>query len=225
MKNKKRILKMVVIAMLFALSIILQTIATLVPSISTYSLPLGIIPVAVAAIIYGPLSGALVGALWGAYINIFDPSCQTFYNWPDLNPALAVFYTILCVTGRGALDGIFVGLIYKLCNFVAGKITKNKSEDVIAIGENIATFISSGLMCIFNALVFYSAITVFFALKFPALNAFFSANLGLAVLLTVIVAPILSRIIIISKRVFNTDKNIENNKEYSQSNVFEDLNK
>lgn len=225
MKNKKRILKMVVIAMLFALSIILQTIATLVPSISTYSLPLGIIPVAVAAIIYGPLSGALVGALWGAYINIFDPSCQTFYNWPDLNPALAVFYTILCVTGRGALDGIFVGLIYKLCNFVAGKITKNKSEDVIAIGENIATFISSGLMCIFNALVFYSAITVFFAFKFPALNAFFSANLGLAVLLTVIVAPILSRIIIISKRVFNMDKNIENNKEYSQSNVFEDLNK
>lgn len=226
MKNKERILKMVVLAMLFALSIILQAIATMVPAVSTYSLPLGLIPVAVAAIIYGPLSGALVGALWGAYINIFDPSCQTFYNWPDLNPALAIFYTILCVTGRGAIDGLFVGLVYKLCNFIVKKITKDKGEDVIAIGENIATFISSGIMCIFNALVFYSAIAIFFAFKFPALNAFFSVNLGLAVLLTVIIAPILSRVIIISKRVFNTDKK-DNSKEeeYSQSNVFEDLNK
>lgn len=226
MKNKERILKMVVLAMLFALSIILQAIATMVPAVSTYSLPLGLIPVAVAAIIYGPLSGALVGALWGAYINIFDPSCQTFYNWPDLNPALAIFYTILCVTGRGAIDGVFVGLVYKLCNFIAKKITKDKGEEAIAIGENIATFISSGIMCIFNALIFYSAIAIFFAYKFPALNAFFSANLGLAVLLTVIIAPILSRVITISKRVFNTDKK-DNSKEeeYSQSNVFEDLNK
>ncbi len=226
MKNKERILKMVVLAMLFALAIVLQTIATVIPSISTYSLPLGLIPVAVAAIIYGPGSGALIGALWGAYINIFDPSCQTFYNWPGLNPGLAVFYTILCVTGRGALDGLFVGLVYKLTNFLIGKFTKGKGEDVIAIGENIATFISSAFMCVFNALVFYSAITIFFALNFPALQAFFSANLGLAVLLTAIIAPILSRVAIVAKRVFNSKDNKDIKEDnYKSSNVFDDLNK
>ncbi len=226
MKNKDRILKMVVLAMLFALAILLQALATAIPAIASYSLPLGLISVAVAAILYGPFAGALIGALWGVYINIFDPSCQTFYNWDGMNRGLAIFCTILCVTGRGALDGLFVGLIYKLCDFIAGKITKNKTEEAIAIGENIATFISSGLLCVFNALVFYSMINWFFAVKFPALTAFFSANLGVAVLISIIFAPIISRVIVVSKRVFTQNANKEEKiEETNSSNVFDELNK
>lgn len=227
MKNKERILKMVVLAMLFALAIVLQAIATFVPSLSTYSLPLGLIPVAVAAIIYGPGYGALVGALWGAYINIFDPSCQTFYNWESLQPGLAIFYTILAVTGRGALDGLFVGLVYKLVMFIAHKITKNKSDDEMAIGENVATLIASVLMCLFNNLVFWTLVTICFGMNFPALQAFFTANLGLSILLSAICAPILARVITISKRMLNTEKNKENKKkdtdEIEPSKMFEDL--
>ena len=206
MKNKQQIQKMVVLAMLFALTIVLQAIARFLPAISVYALPLGLIPVAVAAIVYGPNEGILLGFLWGAFINISDPDCQIFYNWKSLNRFLAILYTIIAVAGRGALDGLFIGFVYKGLMFIFNLFNKDRNRAKQITFETIATIIVSLLMLLFNNLVFYTCLSLFFATGWPVLEKFFSINLAISVVVSVIAAPIMARIVLVSNMVLNTEK-------------------
>jgi uncharacterized membrane protein len=215
MKNNQNIQKMVVLAMLLALSIVLQAIARFMPALSIYALPLGLIPVAVAAIVYGPKEGMLIGFLWGAFINLTDPDCHTFYNWADLNRGLAIFYTIIAVAGRGALDGLFIGLVYKGLMALLSLFIKKENKSVQITIETIATMLVSFLMLLFNNVVFYTCLKMFFAVNWPALAKFFSLNLAISIVVSIITAPIMSRVVLVSTVILNTENNYEHKEEES----------
>ena len=219
MKNKERIQKLVILALLIALAIVLQAIATFTP-VSTYALPLGLIPVAVAAVLYGTFAGGLVGFLWGVYILIFDPSCSTFYNWPGNKAVLNVIYTITAVAVRGFIAGFVAGLIYKLGMRIVNVKSNKKNAAAKIAEESVVMIIASLAMVFVNALVFYSVLILLF--KLNGFAKFFSVNFAIMVVLSIITAPIIARICLITEQQLNQNKTYEH-KDDSQieSKVFD----
>lgn len=116
MRNtKKKILNLVILAMLLALVIVLQTFAGLI-KIGPFSPSFVLIPIVVAAILTGPKGGAVIGGAFGVVVII---QCLTgvdaggFILW-GINP----FLTALICLVKGICAGIVPGVIYKA---MAGK--------------------------------------------------------------------------------------------------------
>ncbi|MCR5787209.1 MAG: hypothetical protein K6G28_05870 [Acholeplasmatales bacterium] len=200
------ILKMVVLAVLIALTIVLQAFATTF-KVGTYSLPLSLIVIAVGAFLYGPLASLLLGTIWGIFIFAADRSCDVFM-------AYSVPGTVLAVIGRGALNGLFVGLIYVLLKLVFR----------FRGGDYVAMFISALLLPLFNKFFFVLCEYMIFSELFKNKNlwaGFFAANLGISCLSSFIIAPVICRIVIAGRYILHLDN--ENNSNESKEEVFEDI--
>ena len=111
MKNEK-IKRMVGIALLIALIVVLQAIGGMIPPIGGFSISLVLIPIVLGAAMYGPGSGALLGAAFGVivYINCVtgtDPGGAMVFQ---ANPIVC----FLVVMAKGVLAGLASGFLYKL---------------------------------------------------------------------------------------------------------------
>ena len=116
-------LRLATMALLTAAIFVLQFIT--VP-LGAITVSLSIVPVAIAAITMGPLSGLLAGAIWGlaSIIKALMGSSGLTSTLFTISPVLTV---ILCFVPR-MLDGFLLGFIYrglkKVTNvLVAGTIT------------------------------------------------------------------------------------------------------
>ena len=102
MKNMM-IRKMAGIAMLIALEVILQFVGNYI-TIGTVSINLSLMPIAMAAILYGPVAGLVLGVVNGAMVLL---NAQAFL-------AVSWYWTvIICLTKTG-LAGLVSGLLFKL---------------------------------------------------------------------------------------------------------------
>lgn len=111
MKNK-HIQRMVGIALLMALVIVLQFVSGIIPPISGFAISLVLIPIVLGAAIYGPGSGALLGATFGVivYINCITGADAGGAMVFQANPILC----FLVVMGKGILAGYASGWAYRL---------------------------------------------------------------------------------------------------------------
>ncbi|MGM9809146.1 MAG: ECF transporter S component, partial [Bacilli bacterium] len=89
MKNNRRIRQITGIALLSALAIALQFLSNFIASIGIASITLALIPIVVAACVYGPYAGLLVGVLVGASVL---PGAVFFLNF---SPVVTVFVCLL----------------------------------------------------------------------------------------------------------------------------------
>ncbi len=103
MNNISKIKKMVGTGVLLALVIVLQLLSNYV-KIGQINITLALIPLAMGAILYGPLTGLLLGLAIGAVI-IVAPDTQLFLNY---NVGLTI---LLCLLKTG-LAGLVSGLVY-----------------------------------------------------------------------------------------------------------------
>ena len=103
MKKFLSIKNITIFGMLLALVVVLQTISNYV-SFGPVSITLSLIPIAVGAMIFGPIGGGLLGLIMGAFVLI-APSTQTFFQ---INPWATV---IVCLV-KGMAAGIVAGLIF-----------------------------------------------------------------------------------------------------------------
>ena len=111
MKNAK-IKRMVGIAVLMALVIVMQALSGVIPPVGGFTISLVLIPIVLGAALYGPATGALLGATFGVivYINCItgaDPGGAMVFQ---ANPVLC----FLVVLGKGILAGAASGGVYKL---------------------------------------------------------------------------------------------------------------
>lgn len=104
MNNISKIKKMVGTGVLLALVIVLQLLSNYV-KIGTISITLALIPLAMGAILYGPITGMVLGLAIGAII-IVAPDTQTFLNFN-------VWLTILLCLVKTGLAGLVSGLLYR----------------------------------------------------------------------------------------------------------------
>lgn len=110
MTRKKQIVRLVLLAIFCAISIVLQAIANNF-SIGGYPIALALVPIAISAILLGPSGGAIVGFVWGVFILLIDPSCAVFFEY-------SVIGTLILVLSKGTLAGFISGII---CKFIKNK--------------------------------------------------------------------------------------------------------
>ena len=145
----KKILDMAILAMLLALVVVLQIFAGFI-KIGPFSPSLVLIPIVIAAILTGPVGGAVIGAAFGIVVII---QCFTgvdaggFILW-GINPFLTA---LICLT-KGVCAGLVPGLIYKA---IAGK---EPSDSRILVSSVVAALSAP----IVNTGLFLIGLSVFF---------------------------------------------------------------
>ena len=138
--NKKITTNQIVMTGLFlALEIILQVIGNNV-HFGPVSINLSLVAVVLAAVICGPLSGAILGFFNGLLV-IFAPS--TLAIFVPVNPIGTVFACF----GKCTIAGIVAGLVNKL-------ISKNNKTVGLTVSSILVPVINTGLFLVF-ALMFF----------------------------------------------------------------------
>lgn len=104
--------KLTSVAILMALTVVMQFVSGMLPPIGGFSLSLVLIPIVLGAALHGASVGALLGATFGAVVFIncvtgADPGGAMVFQ---ANP----FLCFLVVMGKGTLAGLCAGLVYKL---------------------------------------------------------------------------------------------------------------
>lgn len=117
------------VAILLAIEVVLQIIAILLPT--PVSINLSLIPIAIGAIVYGPIAGAFLGLLNGI-ITLFDPNTYAlFFQYAPVG-------TLITCLVKCTVAGLVSGLVYKLIS------KKNRTVGAI-IASILIPVINSGL--------------------------------------------------------------------------------
>lgn len=108
----KKVRKMTGVALLMALVVVLQLVGGMIPPVGGFTISLVLIPIVMGAALYGPKTGALLGATFGVVVVI---GCITGTDAGgamvfQANPLLC----ILVVMAKGILAGFFSGIVYSL---------------------------------------------------------------------------------------------------------------
>ena len=90
------------IAILLAIEIVLQTLGNYI-AVFGISINLALVPIAVGAIVYGPIADAFLGLCNGAMV-LASPSTQALYF--QYSPVGTVFTCLLKATLAGAVSGL-----------------------------------------------------------------------------------------------------------------------
>lgn len=117
--HNQKISKMVGVALLIAVMIVLQFIATVFPiKIGPVSLSLVLIPIALGAAAFGAAAGGVLGFAFGVLTYIFCVNGMDAGGHMVFQASPALCFVV--VMAKGILCGVSAGLIYKLLSKVNG---------------------------------------------------------------------------------------------------------
>ena len=174
MKKNKMTRLIVGNALLIAFTVVFTIISNQIP-IAGLTINLSLITIALAAILYGPLSGLFIGFVNGAIVMF---AAAGFFA---INPVATVFICLL----KSGLAGLIAGYLYKAL--------KNKNEHVAVI---LATII----VPIINTTIFIIGSLLFFGGVFGELiTLFVAANFIVEFILNLVLSPAIYYIV----RVYN----------------------
>jgi uncharacterized membrane protein len=131
--------KLVMLALLTAIVVVLQVLASVIP-IYPFRLNLVLIPIVIGAAMIGPLAGCWLGLVFGAVVLINSPDVIPFMTF---NPLATIGLVLL----RGAIAGLAAGLIY------SALAKKSKT---------IAVLVAAAISAIANTGIFIVGIYLFF---------------------------------------------------------------
>ncbi len=198
--------KLVLIAILAAITAVLSMIAIPIPGTNT-TLNLTLIVVVIGSALYGPGVGALLGGVSGVIILLSPASVGAFYS-------ISVVGTILTVMIKGVLSGYLAGLAYKLLE------KKNRYLAVI-VAAIVCPIVNTGTFLI-GCMVFFLemykgvatkenvSVVLYLLLTFLSIN--FLVELGA----NIVLSPAILRIINIKRKDQNESPKA-NNKALSRS--------
>ena len=135
MRSKQKIIRMVEIALMFALVVVLQVVSAVMPKLGPVSITLTLVPVVVGAILFGTSGGAVLGFAFGLIVLIncitgLDQGGSILWN---ANP---FFCALICFV-KGIAAGVAPALIYRL---VRGK------KDSVGNGRKYVSALASALI-------------------------------------------------------------------------------
>ena len=188
MNNRKLIGKMTGTAILAALIFIFQIIGNYV-SIAGISINLALIPIAIGAILYGPWSGLLLGAINGVCVL---PGSALFFG-------ISPFFTVLCCILKTGLAGFISGWVFKLFRgkgLIPGMF----------VCSLLVPVINTGIFSLFALTIFRSGLEEFFGVESSQFVSFlFLAVIGINFIFEVVSIIILSpSFVMILKKVIKT---------------------
>ncbi len=183
MTNRQQIKKLVGVATLTALVVGLQFLSNYV-TFGSISITLALIPIAIGAILYGPVIGFFLGAVMGGIV-LTAPSTAGFLQHN------AVATVLLCLLKTG-LAGLVSGFIFKLFAFIAKKKENNNTKKVLfAAGIIIAALV----VPVINTGLFIAGASIFFIGLFgdfiTIINVVITTNFLVEFLVSAILSPAL----------------------------------
>ncbi len=192
MKNNThdKILKMVQLALLIAIVIVFQMLGSFIKITPSTSISLVLVPIAIGAVLLGPVGGGILGFVFGAItlwagISGADAFTHILFTTQP-------FATALICLGKGTLAGVGAGFLYRLIakkNRYVGAIAASAAVPII----NTGLFILGGLTLVSGTLtenfVDGTTLVYFLVIGCAGLNFVFEF------LLNLVVAPAINTIV------------------------------
>ena len=182
MTNSQNIKKLVGMATLTALVVGLQFLSNYV-SFGSVSITLALIPIAMGAVLYGPLAGLFLGLVMGGIVLTAPSTIAVFM---PINLPLTI---LLCLVKTG-VAGLVSGLLFKLFAYIAKKQESVKAKKILfAAGIIVAALV----IPVINTGIFIVGAVLWFSEPFGGTFAgIVSAVLTINFLIEFLVSAILS---------------------------------
>ncbi len=183
--------KIVVTGLLAAIIVVLQTVASGI-KIGQFNVTLSLLPIIIGAILYGPLVGGFLGAVFGVVVimGVLSGSEPMSTMMLQLNPLMTIVVCLL----KGIMAGVCSGLLYKLF--------KDKNEILAtSLAAIIAPIVNTGIFSIAILTIFREVLEHFASiLGFPSGSKFLllgiiGGNFIFEVVLNAILIPVVIRIL------------------------------
>lgn len=152
-RDSIKIRKLVTLSILATVVVVLQLLGNFIEGFMN-NLALGIIPIAIGAILYGPKAGAFLGAVMSAVILV-NPA-----NYLLMQTPWDIVKLILIIIIKTPLAGFICGVIYKLLSKRAYTF-EDKGKRSTAIVFAIA--FSSIFVTVINTLTYFILMLLFFS--------------------------------------------------------------
>lgn len=206
-KNSLQIKRLVGLATLTAIVVVLQLISNNITLPGGISITLALIPVAMGAILYGPVAGFILGAILGVIVITAQSTMTTFM---PVSPVATIFVCIL----KTGLAGLASGFVFKGINAIKTKNTKvsiTKFSIAIIAAALVVPVINTGLFIIFGGIFFQSVFGATGAGNGIAavFAAVMTTNFLLEFLLTTFLSPALAFLIKVLTRNYDLGFNIK----------------
>ena len=130
-------------AMLSAIVVVLQLVGSFI-RLGPVSVSLVLVPIAVAAALYGPAAGAVVGGVFSVVV-LLQPDTAFFYN-------LSMAGTVVTVLFKGILAGLLAGLVYRA-------MEEKNSLAAVILAALICPLVNTGLFLLGCRLFFWKGLT------------------------------------------------------------------
>ena len=140
MKNVK---KMTGVALLMALVVVLQLLGGMIPPVGGFTISLVLIPIVMGAALYGPQTGALLGAAFGVVVVI---GC---ISGTDVGGAMV----LLVVMGKGILAGFLSGVVY-------AALKQKNSTLAMVLAAAVCPVVNTGTFVLCMAAFFMDVLSV-----------------------------------------------------------------
>lgn len=196
-KFTNKVYRMVGIALLTAIVIVIQLLSSFGLHVGPVAISLVLVPIAIGAILYGPLAGAFLGGVFGVVViaMIFagmDPGSMIMMQFNA--PA-----TIAVCLLKGTVAGLVCGLVYK----AFAKIGRSRIGAVV--GTVCCPFVNTGIYVLMVITIFRGLMEKQFSVTgttavFAALIGVISVNFISELVTTVVLVPVVLRIISYAKR-------------------------
>ena len=148
-KKYSKTQRLVGTAVLVALVIVLQTIGSGI-RIGPFTPTLSLVPIIIGAILFGPLTGAILGFVFSVIVLV------SVVSGADAGGAIMfsqnAVATVLIVLLKGALAGFLSGI-------VVDKLSKNGMTVAVALAAITAPVVNTGIFCIGVIIFFYDLIS------------------------------------------------------------------
>lgn len=193
-KNRSRTEQLVMAAMMTALVIVFQLLATYTKFFGPFESAIGLIPIAIGACLCGPAIGAWLGLVFGIVVLATGGGALFF--------AFSIPGTIITVLLKGAAAGFAAGLVYKLLEKKLGFFS--------AIFASLACpLVNTGIFLLGGAVFFMpyaETIGEICGIEEAGFGVFIALALGnflIEVLMNTVLSPIFVRILRIRKKTHN----------------------
>lgn len=159
--NKQQLRRLVGTAILAALVVVLQTLVVI--PIGIFQITLTLVPIMLGAILFGPSSGAFLGAVFGVTVSVqvvTGAAGPLSFAMFESKPVITIAICLL----KGILAGLCAGLIHKLFS----SLRKGKLGVLFAAAA--CPIVNTGIFVAALFLFYYGLMS-----EFAALNAFANA--------------------------------------------------
>ena len=168
----------VALGLLIAVTVALQAVSIIIPT--PVNMNLSLIPITIAAILYGPIAGGIIGLVSGVMVLV-SPNTVTVFM--AISPVATVF---ACLT-KTAIAGVVAGLVAKLCE------KKDKKVLGSILASILVPLINTGIFVIFCVCWFMEGLGLTsFGMIFTAL---IGVNFLIEIVINVVICPTLNNVL------------------------------